>query len=95
MERQQRRQIVRERHRERGNRSARDDEKARPSIQKRRQRPERIAEIRVKAAGLGLHRTRSIVEAHGGKLRAENVDEGARFCFTLPVARKSESQEVA
>jgi PAS domain S-box-containing protein len=45
--------------------------------------------------GMGLTIVRSIVEAHGGKLRAENMNEGARFCFTLPVARKSESQEVA
>ena len=45
--------------------------------------------------GMGLTIVRSIIEAHGGKLRAENVDEGARFFFTLPVARKSESQEVA
>ena len=45
--------------------------------------------------GMGLTIVRSIVEAHGGKLRAENVDEGARFFFTLPVARKSETREVA
>ncbi|PYK59756.1 MAG: hypothetical protein DME43_07830 [Verrucomicrobia bacterium] len=45
--------------------------------------------------GMGLTIVRSIVEAHGGKLRAENVDEGARFFFTLPVTRKSETREVA
>jgi two-component system, LuxR family, sensor kinase FixL len=45
--------------------------------------------------GMGLTIVRSIIEAHGGKLRAENVDEGARFSFTLPVARKSETWEVA
>jgi two-component system, LuxR family, sensor kinase FixL len=45
--------------------------------------------------GMGLTIVRSIVEAHGGKLRAENVDEGARFFFTLPVTRKSETWEVA
>jgi two-component system sensor kinase FixL len=45
--------------------------------------------------GMGLTIVRSIIEAHGGKLRAENVDEGARFFFTLPVARKSETWEVA
>jgi len=31
------------------------------------------------------------VEAHGGKLGAENVDEGARFFFSLPVAAKKET----
>jgi two-component system sensor kinase FixL len=45
--------------------------------------------------GMGLTVVRSIVEAHGGKLRGENVDEGARFFFTLPVTRKSETREVA
>jgi two-component system, LuxR family, sensor kinase FixL len=45
--------------------------------------------------GMGLTIVRSIVEGHGGKLRAENVDEGARFFFTLPVTRKSETREVA
>lgn len=35
--------------------------------------------------GIGLSISRTIVEAHGGKLWAENTGEGARFCFTLPV----------
>jgi len=38
--------------------------------------------------GMGLTIVRSIVEAHGGNLGAENVDEGARFFFSLPVAAK-------
>jgi len=45
--------------------------------------------------GMGLTIVRSIVEAHGGKLGAENVDEGARFFFSLPVAGKKETGDVA
>ena len=35
--------------------------------------------------GMGLAIVRSVVEAHGGKIKAENLDgAGARFSFTLP-----------
>ena len=36
--------------------------------------------------GLGLPICRSIIEAHGGYIRADNGSAygGARFCFTLP-----------
>jgi two-component system sensor kinase FixL len=40
--------------------------------------------------GIGLAIVRSIVEAHGGKIDAENVaDGGALFYFTLPVTKKT------
>ncbi|MGZ5582111.1 MAG: DUF4118 domain-containing protein [Usitatibacter sp.] len=41
-----------------------------------------------KGAGLGLAISRAIVEAHGGKIRAERRDgKGARFVFTLPLKK--------
>ena len=34
--------------------------------------------------GIGLSISRTIVEAHQGSIRAENLERGARICFTLP-----------
>ncbi len=43
--------------------------------------------------GMGLTIVRSIIETHGGTIRAENLpDCGARFFFRLPAARKQQSQ---
>jgi two-component system sensor histidine kinase KdpD len=39
-----------------------------------------------KGAGLGLAISRAIVEAHGGKIYAERLEQGTRFAFTLPLA---------
>jgi two-component system sensor histidine kinase KdpD len=42
---------------------------------------------RPQGSGLGLAVARGLIEAHGGRIRAENRPEGgARFSFTLPVA---------
>jgi two-component system sensor kinase FixL len=39
--------------------------------------------------GMGLAIVRSIIEAHGGHISAENIDgDGARFYFTLPAHRE-------
>jgi PAS domain S-box-containing protein len=39
---------------------------------------------RTQGAGLGLYLCRAIVEQHGGKIWAENLERGAAFYFTLP-----------
>jgi signal transduction histidine kinase len=51
--------------------------------------------------GLGLFISKNIVEAHGGKMWAENNTDvfgkrtrGARFCFTLPIIDKSTNRSI-
>lgn len=45
--------------------------------------------------GLGLWICRTFVEAHGGVIRAEDVAEGgARFVFTVPIARSCDVQRL-
>jgi signal transduction histidine kinase len=45
-----------------------------------------------RGTGLGLFISKSIVEAHGGKIWAENNkdEEGATFTFTLPMAAEAQ-----
>ncbi|PCI29519.1 MAG: hypothetical protein COB67_03955 [SAR324 cluster bacterium] len=40
---------------------------------------------KVKGTGLGLTISQGIIEAHQGQIWAENREEGALFCFTLPL----------
>ena len=40
---------------------------------------------RVTGTGLGLSICKGIIEAHGGRLWAENVTDGLAFNFTLPL----------
>jgi PAS domain S-box-containing protein len=45
----------------------------------------------IQGVGLGLYITRSLVEAHGGRITADSTPAGVtRFRFTLPVARTPE-----
>jgi signal transduction histidine kinase len=49
-----------------------------------------------KGTGLGLFITKSIIEAHGGTILAENIldrERGATFTFSLPLSKKQQQQQ--
>jgi signal transduction histidine kinase len=49
-----------------------------------------------KGTGLGLFITKSIIEAHGGTISAENIldrERGATFTFTLPLSKKQQQHQ--
>jgi len=49
-----------------------------------------------KGTGLGLFITKSIIEAHGGTIWAENIldgERGATFTFSLPLSKKQQQQQ--
>ena len=51
----------------------------------------------ISGSGLGLAICKGLVEAHGGRIRAESggAGQGARFTFTIPVAEETPSRATA
>jgi two-component system, LuxR family, sensor kinase FixL len=49
-----------------------------------------LSSTKADGLGIGLPLSRSIVEAHGGRLWLDASSHGASVCFTLPIAKKSE-----
>jgi two-component system sensor histidine kinase KdpD len=50
---------------------------------------------RVTGAGLGLSICKGIIEAHGGRIWAENLDQGFAFNFTLPLTWEGHTAEIS
>ena len=69
-----------------------------PHLFRKRASPgERDAGHDLTGSGLGLAICKGLVEAHGGRIRAESgrPGQGARFTFTLPAAEESEARRGA
>ncbi len=48
---------------------------------------------RISGTGLGLSICKGIIDAHGGRIWAENRQNGIAFLFTLPTQRTIETSE--
>ncbi len=57
----------------------------------------RLGDGGIRGSGLGLAICKGLVEAHGGRIRAESAGEGlgARFTFTIPVAEEPAARDAA
>ena len=51
-----------------------------------------VADGRKGNAGIGLSVCATIIKAHGGRIKAENIDEGGA-CFTLVLDLEDEHEE--
>src|SRR5678816_2730145 len=52
--------------------------------------PFSMSSRRVGGTALGLSISRTIIEAHGGRIWVESGSSGTKFVFTLPVSAKSD-----